>query len=70
MPYSQRIKTLEESHRLADNQLFHLEKSGSTDNEKIRNLTEAKEKYLNELRQLRRLQWDHDHEQVHLDDDH
>jgi len=70
MPYTNRIRTLEESHRLADNQLFQLEKSGSRDADKIKNLAEAKEKYLTELRQLRRLQWDHDHEQVHFDDDH
>lgn len=69
MPYSQRIKTLEESYDLADNQLFHLEKSGSKDTEKIQSLSEAKAKYLNEIRQLRRLQWDHDHERVHYDDD-
>jgi hypothetical protein len=69
MPYRNRIKTLEESHRLVDNQLFQLEKSGSDDVEKIKNLKEAKEKYLNELRIMRRAQWDHDHETVDLDDD-
>jgi hypothetical protein len=69
MPYSQRIKTLEESHRLVDNQLFQLEKSGSTDTVTIKKLQDTKEKYLNELRQLRRFQWDHDHETMHYDDD-
>jgi flagellar biosynthesis/type III secretory pathway chaperone len=69
MPYRNRIKTLEESYRLVDNQLFQLEKSGSNDFEKIKKLTEAKEKYLNELRIMRRAQWDHDHETVDLDDD-
>lgn len=69
MPYTSRINTLEESYRLADNQLFQLEKSGSKDIEKINKLSEAKAKYLNELRTLRRAQWDHDHETVHYDDD-
>ena len=69
MPYTNRIRTLEESHRLADNQLFQLEKSGSKDTEKLQKLSEAKAKYLNELRQLRRLQWDHDHERVDFEDD-
>jgi len=69
MPYRNRIKTLEESYRLVDNQLFQLEKSDSNDFEKIKKLTEAKEKYLNELRIMRRAQWDHDHETVDLDDD-
>lgn len=69
MPYSQRIRTLEESYSLVDNQLFQLEKSGSADPERLKKLSETREKYLKELRQLRRLQWDYDHEQVHFDDD-
>jgi len=69
MPYKQRIKTLEESHRLVENQLFQLEKSGSTDIEKIQKLKETKEKYFSELRLLNRAQWEHDHESVDLDDD-
>jgi len=69
MPYEQRIKILEESHRLVDNQLFQLEKSGSKDSAKIKSLQEIKEKYLSELRVLRRAQWDHDHETVNFDDD-
>ena len=69
MPYTQRIKTLDESHRLVDDQLFQLEKTGSTDSAKIKSLQEAKTKYLNELRMLRRAQWDHDHEEVDLGDE-
>ena len=69
MPYKNRIKTLEESHRLVDNQLFQLEKSGSNDSDKIQKLRETKEKYLSELRVMRRAQWDNDHETVNLDDD-
>jgi hypothetical protein len=69
MPYTQRINTLEESHRLVDNQLFQLEKSGSTDSDKIKKLREAKEKYLSELRVMRRAQWDHDHNTVDFGDD-
>lgn len=69
MPYKQRIKTLEDSHRLVDDQLFQLEKSGSTDIKKIADLRIAKNKYLSELRMLNRAQWDHDHETVDLDDE-
>lgn len=69
MPYTQRIKTLEESHRLVDNQLFQLEKSGSTDITKLNELSQTKAKYLKELSEMRRAQWDHDHETVHYDDD-
>lgn len=69
MPYTSRIKTLEESHRLVDNQLFQLEKSDSKDSDKIQKLREAKSKYLDELRVLRRAQWDHDHNTVDFGDD-
>lgn len=69
MPYQNRIQTLEESHRLAADQLFHLEKTGTADPAKIQTLREAKQKYLTELQQMRRAQWDHDHERVDFDDD-
>jgi flagellar biosynthesis/type III secretory pathway chaperone len=69
MPYKNRIKTLEESHRLVDNQLFQLEKSGSNDSDKIQKLRETKDKYLTDLRIMRRAQWDHDHETIDYEDD-
>jgi hypothetical protein len=69
MPYKNRIKTLEESYRLVENQLFQLEKAGNADPKKIASLREASAKYMTELRQMNRAQWDHDHETVDLDDD-
>lgn len=69
MPYTNRIKMLEESHRMVDNQLFQLEKSGTGDPVKIQKLRETKEKYLDELRHMRRAQWDSDHETVDFGDD-
>lgn len=69
MPYKSRIKTLEESHRIVENQIFQLEKSGDSNSEKIKKLRETKEKYFNELRLMNRAQWDHDHDRVDLDDD-
>jgi prefoldin subunit 5 len=69
MPYTNRIKTLEESIRLLDDQIFHLEKSGSKDNNKLITLKETKDKYTKEVRTMIRAQWDHDHETVNLDDD-
>lgn len=67
--YEQKIKMLEESHRLIDNQLFQLEKTTNPDLEKIKSLKEQKNKYLIELRTLRRLQYDYDHNTVDFDDD-
>jgi DNA-directed RNA polymerase alpha subunit len=69
MPYRSRIKTLEESVRMLDDQIFHLEKTGNTDPEKIKKLIETKDKYFSELRLMNRAQWDHDHETVDLGDD-
>ena len=69
MPYKNRIRTLEESHRQVENQLFQLEKSGNADPEKIKKLKEAKDKYFTELRLMNRAQWDHDHNTVDFGDD-
>jgi len=69
MPYTNRIKTLEESIRLLDNQIFQLEKEGSGDEKKLIQLKETKEKYSKEVRVMIRAQWDHDHETVNMDDD-
>jgi len=69
MPYKNRIKTLEESVRLLDNQIFQLEKNSSTDTKKLSDLKEIKDKYNKELRMMIRAQWDNDHNTVDLGDD-
>jgi hypothetical protein len=69
MPYRSRIKTLEESVRMLDDQIFHLEKSKETDVGKIRKLQEMKDLYNKELRLMIRAQWDNDHNTVDLGDD-
>lgn len=69
MPYKSRIKTLEESIRILDNQIFQLEKNGSTDDKKLSELKEIKDKYNKELRLMIRAQWDNDHNSVDLSDD-
>jgi chaperonin cofactor prefoldin len=69
MPYKSRIKTLEESIRLLDNQLFQLEKNGSTDTKRLNELKEIKDKYSKEVRLMIRAQWDNDHNTVDFGDD-
>ena len=69
MPYKNRIKTLEESVRLLDNQIFQLEKNGSIDTKKLSDLKETKDKYNKELRVMIRAQWDNDHNTVDFGDD-
>ena len=69
MPYKNRIKTLEESVRMLDNQIFQLEKNGYSDTKKITELKETKDKYNKELRLMIRAQWDNDHNTVDYGDD-
>jgi len=69
MPYRNRIKTLEESVRMLDNQIFNLEKNGSSDTKKLSELKETKDKYNKELRLMIRAQWDNDHNSVDFGDD-
>lgn len=69
MPYKLRIKTLEDSYRMVENQLFQLEKSGNADPKKVAELRTASVKYMTELRQMNRAQWDHDHETIDYEDD-
>jgi prefoldin subunit 5 len=69
MPYKSRIKTLEESIRMLDNQLFQLEKTGSTDTKRLNELKETKDKYSKEVRLMIRAQWDNDHNTVDFGDD-
>ena len=58
MPYSNRIKTLEESYNLVEAQIKLMEKSENPDKDKLSKLWEAKNKYLKELRDLRRAQYE------------
>jgi hypothetical protein len=61
--YSQRIYFLEDSLRLIE------ERITKDPNASVKELNEEKYKYQTELSKLRRLQWEHDHESVDLDDD-
>lgn len=58
MPYSNRIRTLEESLRLVETQINVVQNSDSVDQNKLNNLQQAKNKYLTELRELRRAQYE------------
>lgn len=67
MSYTSKIKMLEESFRLIETQIFNLEKLDNPDKAKLSSLYESKNKYLLELRELRRLQYD-DSQRVEFDD--
>jgi hypothetical protein len=57
--YDSKIKTLEESFRLVEAQINQLQQSNSGDSEKLQKLLETKNKYLLELRELRRKQYEY-----------
>jgi hypothetical protein len=67
--YQNKIRELENTYRNLGDQIFNLEKSGVADAEQIKKLNNLKIDTLNELRSLRKLQWDYDHEYVKFDDD-
>lgn len=66
--YETRIKHLEEMHRVLDDKIFKLEKSGIYEDYALANMKKQKLQLKDELRRLTRLQWENDHETVHLDD--
>lgn len=68
MAYSYRIKTLEESYSLVEAQINKLQQSEKMDPVKLNKLTETKNKYLSELRMLRKAQYD-DSQSINFDDD-
>jgi len=67
--YEHRIKHLEESHRILDRQIDNLEKTGAFDDLKMQGLKKQRLQFRDELARLRRLQWEHDHESLHYDDE-
>lgn len=58
MPYSTRIKFLEESYKSVEIQINTIEQSENPDKEKLNSLRETKNRYLNDLRELRRAQYE------------
>jgi uncharacterized protein YdcH (DUF465 family) len=67
--YENRIKTLTETHRLLDNQIDQMEKTGNFTDEKLSELKKQRLLYKDEIARLIRLQWEHDHETIQYDDD-
>ncbi len=67
--YENRIKTLTETHRLLDKQIAEMEKSGNFTDQKLSDLKKQRLLYKDELARLTKLQWEHDHETIHYDED-
>ena len=60
---------LEESLRLIESQISTLEKPENSNPERLAELRIASVKYMTELRQMNRAQWDHEHDTVDFGDD-
>jgi uncharacterized protein YdcH (DUF465 family) len=67
--YENRIKHLEESHRVLDQKIDILEKNGLFEDMKMQELKKQRLLLRDELAILRRKQWEHDHETVDFDDE-
>ena len=67
--YENRIKHLEEAHRVLDQKIDTLEKNGLFEDMKMQELKKQRLLFRDELAILRRKQWEHDHETVDFDDE-
>ena len=67
--YENRIKHLEEAHRVLDQKIDTLEKNGLFEDMKMQELKKQRLLLRDELAILRRKQWEHDHETVNFDDE-
>jgi len=67
--YENRIKVLEETHRLLDAEIAKLEKNGNFKDEYLSELKKKKLLYKDEIAKLNRLQWEHDHESIDYDEE-
>ena len=67
--YENKIKHLEEAHRVLDQKIDTLEKNGLFENIKMQELKKQRLLFRDELAILRRKQWEHDHETVDFDDE-
>jgi uncharacterized protein YdcH (DUF465 family) len=67
--YESRIAHLEEAHRIINKQIDGLEKTGTFLDDRMQFLKKQRLQYRDEIARLKKLQWEHDHETIHYDDD-
>jgi uncharacterized protein YdcH (DUF465 family) len=68
--YHERIKHLEEAHRILDSQIAKMDKNHPhAEQTKVAELKKNKLQLKDEISRLQRLQWEHDHETINHDDD-
>jgi len=67
--YSSQIKTLENKFNQLSSMLDDLRKIGDESSDKVKDLNRQRSNLFDEIRRLRRLEWDENHERVDFDDD-
>ena len=65
--YENRIKHLEEAHRIINKQIDGLEKTGAFSDDRMQHLKKQRLQYRDEIARPNKLQWEHDHEYVERD---
>ena len=68
--YENRIRHLKDMHRVLDNKIAEHERNHShSQNQLLQEMKKQKLMYKDEIARLEKLQWEHDHEHVDMDDD-
>ena len=67
--YESRIRYIEETHRILNEKIDLMERTGNFDDIELTKLKKQRLQYRDELAKLRRLQWENDHETVDYDDE-
>ena len=66
--YKDQIRQLENQHRELDNKIDTMEKTGIFEDMRLQELKKQRLLIRDQLRDLRRLQFEHDHERVNFSD--
>lgn len=67
--YLQRIRDLEQAHAALDKQIDTMERTGVYEDTRMQTLKKQRLSIKDQLQQLRRRQWEHDHETINMDED-
>ena len=67
--YENRIAHLQEGHRVLDKRIDEMERNGNFVDTNLSELKKQRLQLKDEIARLTRLQWEHDHESLDLDDE-
>lgn len=67
--YKTRIAHLEEMHRSLDKRIDSMEKTGVFNDTTLQTMKKQRLSLKDQIKDLQRRQWDHDHETINMEDD-